>query len=100
VFLKQGELPQLQNAFQALHRSVDLDPTITDAQIKLGEFYVLAKKFDEAQERANLVLQSDPNHSEAHTMLGVSAAAPPHMWKELGQRRARCAMLPRSRGSW
>jgi hypothetical protein len=33
-------------------------------------------------------------------MLGVSAAAPPHMWKELGPRRARCAMLPRSRGSW
>src|SRR6266567_6786493 len=26
--------------------------------------------------------------------LGASAAAPPHMWKELGQRRALCAILP------
>src|SRR5262245_38485593 len=35
VLLKQGELPQLQNAFQALQRSVDLDPSLTDAQLKL-----------------------------------------------------------------
>ena len=27
-------------------------------------------------------------------MLGASAAAPPHMWKEQGQRRALCAILP------
>jgi len=27
-------------------------------------------------------------------LLGASAAAPPHMWKEQGQRRALCAILP------
>jgi len=26
--------------------------------------------------------------------LGASAAAPPHMWQEQGQRRALCALLP------
>jgi len=27
-------------------------------------------------------------------LLGTSAATPPHMWKEQGQRRALCAILP------
>ena len=61
VYLKQGEL-QLPNAFRALQRSVDLDPSLTDAQLKLGECSLLAKKFGEAQARANLVLQRDPNN--------------------------------------
>src|SRR5436305_8760870 len=44
AYLKQGE-PQFRNAFQALQKSVDIDPSLTDAQLKLGEFYLLAKKF-------------------------------------------------------
>src|SRR5262245_59773781 len=74
AYLKQGELPQMQNAFQALQKSVDLDASLTDAQLKLGEFYLLAQKFDEAQEKATLVLQNDPNNIEAHTMLGGAYA--------------------------
>src|SRR5215471_13277940 len=57
VYLKQGE-PQLRNAFQALQKSVDLDPALTAAQLKLGEFYLSAQKYDEAQTKANLVLQN------------------------------------------
>src|SRR5437868_8951121 len=32
--------------------------------------------------------------SAARRLLEASAAAPPHMWKEQGQRRALCAILP------
>ena|SRR5438445_3725297 len=62
VFLKQGEA-QLPNAFLALPKSVDLDPPLTDAQLKLGAIYVRAQKYDEAQEKTTLVLQSDPTIS-------------------------------------
>src|SRR5262245_57968178 len=70
TYLKQGEGPSLQNAFQALQKSVELDPSLTDAQLKLGELYLLGKKFDEAQEKALLVLQSDANNAPAHIVLG------------------------------
>src|SRR5262249_16052393 len=73
AYLKQGE-PQLQNAFQALRKSVALDPALINAQLKLGEMYLLAKKYNEAQERANFVLQHDPNNIEAHTMLSGAYA--------------------------
>src|SRR5687768_4382238 len=36
AYLNQGALPSLQKAFQALSQSVELDPAITDAQLKLG----------------------------------------------------------------
>jgi hypothetical protein len=34
------------------------------------------------------------SHTTVAQLLGASAAAPPHMWKEQGQRRALCAILP------
>ena len=43
---------QLQQAFPELHKTVDLDPTNLDAQLKLGQFYLLAKRTDEAKEKA------------------------------------------------
>ena len=45
TYIKQGGLPNLQKAFQALKKSVDLDPTNLDAQLKLGEFFLLSKRF-------------------------------------------------------
>jgi len=52
AYLKQGGLPQMHAAFQALQTSVVLDPSLTDAQLKVGEFYLLDKKYDEAQAQA------------------------------------------------
>ena len=60
---------QLPHAFRALLQSVDLDPSLTDAQLKLGAIYLPAQKYDEAQDKANLVLQSDPRNIAAYTML-------------------------------
>src|SRR5437660_12322704 len=73
AYLKQGE-PQLQNAFQALHKSVDLDPSLTDAQLKLGALYLLGKKFDAAQTKAELVLQNDANNAVAYLLLSNAHA--------------------------
>ena len=41
-----------------------------DAQLKLGAIYVRAQKYDEAQDKATLVLQSDPNNVVAYGLLG------------------------------
>ena len=62
AYLKQGTLPQLQQAFQALQASVALDPSLLEAQLKMGELYLLDNRFDEAQAQATLVLQRDPHN--------------------------------------
>src|SRR5262245_10710745 len=41
IYLKLGGLPNLQAAFAELTRSVQLDNTNQDAQLKLGELYLL-----------------------------------------------------------
>src|SRR5262249_27315560 len=69
-YLKQGGLPQMQAAFQALQKSVVLDPSLIDAQLKVGEFYLLDKEYDEAQAQAMLILQHEPNHIEAYILSG------------------------------
>ena len=74
AYLKQGGMPQMQAAFQALQKSVMLDPSLTDAQLKVGEFYVLDRKYDEAQAQAMLVLQHEPNHVQAHMLSGNAYA--------------------------
>ena len=48
---------QLQQAFPELYKTVDLDPTNLDAQLKLGQFCLLAKRTVEAQEKAEIVFK-------------------------------------------
>ena len=74
AYLKKGGLENLQASFRALDRSLQLDPSNMDAQLKLGEFYLLDRKFERAQEKAELVLNSNPDHVEAHILLGNALA--------------------------
>ena len=53
VYLKMSQ-PQL--AFQELSKAVDIDPSNLDAQIKLGQFFLLAKQTETAREKATMVL--------------------------------------------
>jgi tetratricopeptide (TPR) repeat protein len=77
--LKQGGLPHLQEAYRALQRSLDLDPTLLDAQLKFGELSLLVKQFDAAQEKAEIVLKGDPTQVEAHILLGHAYAGQQHL---------------------
>ena len=72
--LKQGKPQNLQEAFRAFAQAVQLDPGNIDAQLKLGEFYLLAREFDQAQDKAELVLKHDPDQIEAHLLLSKAYA--------------------------
>ena len=88
-YLKKGGLPNLQQAFRELQRSVDLDPTIMDAQLKLGELSLLAKQFDKAQEHAEIVLKSTPESVDARLVLGQAYAGKRELEKAIAELRAR-----------
>ena len=44
TYLKMGGVTDLQLAFGELSKTVDLDPTNQDAQLKLGELFLLGRK--------------------------------------------------------
>src|SRR5712691_1958777 len=70
TYLKIGGLGGLQGAFGELTRTVELDPSNRDAQLKLGELYLLASKPAKARERAELVLVSTPTDPQGMVLKG------------------------------
>src|SRR4029434_4878937 len=71
ALLKRGSGPaDLQEAFHSISKSVKFDATNLEAQLKLGEFFLLSQKFDKAQDKAELVLEREPNNLAAHLLLG------------------------------
>src|SRR5690348_11036909 len=60
TYLKVGGLPNLQAAFGELSKTVELDQTNQDAQLKLGEMYLLSQQPSKAREHAEVVLASTP----------------------------------------
>lgn len=70
--LKLGTMPDLQDAFRALNRSIELDPTNLDAQIKLGQLYLMGNELEKAKERADVVLASAPDSADGHALRGRS----------------------------
>ena len=72
TYLKIGGLPGLQGAFDELTRTVELDPSHRDAQLKLGELYLLASEPAKARERADLILASAPQDKEGLILRGQS----------------------------
>ena len=72
--LKLGGLLNLQAAFAELSRTVELDQTNRDAQLKLGELYLLGNEPGKARERAEIVLVSAPQNTEGLILKGRSLA--------------------------
>ena len=70
--LKLGGTTDLQSAFGELTKTVNLDPSIQDAQLKLGEFFLLGQKSDKAREKADIVLASSPQDPKGHLLRGRS----------------------------
>ncbi|MDQ6735663.1 MAG: tetratricopeptide repeat protein, partial [Nitrospirota bacterium] len=60
TYLKLGGLPNLQAAFGELSKTVELDQSNQDAQLKLGEMYLLSQQPAKAREHAEVVLASTP----------------------------------------
>ena len=67
---QKGGASDLQQALRAFNTSVKLDANNLNAQLKLGELYLLGKNYTETQTKAEAVLQHAPDNVEAHVLLG------------------------------
>ena len=72
TYLKFGDIPHLQAAFGELTKTVDLDASNRDAQLKLGELYLLAREPAKARERADIILASVPQDPQGLILRGQS----------------------------
>ena len=72
TYLKLGGTTNLQDAFAELRHTVEMDKTNRDAQLKLGELYLLGKEPTKAREQADIVLVSAPQNIEGLILKGRS----------------------------
>ncbi len=72
TYIKMGGMTNLQQAFSELTKTIELDANNIDAQLKLGEMYLLAKEPAKARERADIVLASAPTNTEGLVLRGQS----------------------------
>lgn len=72
TYLKLGGMSNIQGAFAELSRTVELDKTNRDAQLKLGELYFLGNEHKKAREQADIVLVSAPDDTEGLILRGRS----------------------------
>jgi tetratricopeptide (TPR) repeat protein len=72
TYLKLGGTTNLQDAFAELSRTVELDKTNRDAQLKLGELFLLGNEPAKAREQADMVLASAPQSTEGLILKGRS----------------------------
>lgn len=64
----------IQLAYKEFSAAVELDPGLNEAQLKLGEFLLLAGNFDDARKKAVMVLDKDPANTEAKVLLAGAYA--------------------------
>lgn len=58
-----------QSAYQALMRTVDLDPSNVDARITLGNMLLAGRATPRAEDQAKAVLALNPNNADAYALL-------------------------------
>ena len=73
-YLKLGGRHNLQAAFSELSKTVELDKTNHDAQLKLGGLLLSGNEPAKARERAEVVLVSAPQNTEGLILKGRSLA--------------------------
>ena len=72
TYLKLGGLQNLQAAFGELSKTVELDQSNQDAQLKLGEMYLMSQQPAKAREHAEVVLASTPQNTQGLILHGQS----------------------------
>ncbi|HEV8141032.1 MAG TPA: tetratricopeptide repeat protein, partial [Pyrinomonadaceae bacterium] len=68
-------LQRYQEAFDEMRETAALDPNNFDVRLKLGNYYLVGAKqspaaLGEAEGLAKQILEKDPNHIEAHILMG------------------------------
>ncbi|MDH4185716.1 MAG: tetratricopeptide repeat protein, partial [Nitrospira sp.] len=72
IYLKLGGMPNLQAAVPELLKTLELDKTNLDAQLKLGELYLLGNQPKKAREQADIILVSTPLSTDGLILRGRS----------------------------
>ena len=72
IHLKLGGITNMQKAFAELNQTLKINKNNRDAQVKLGEFYLLGNEPAKAREQAELILASAPQDKEALIIRGRS----------------------------
>lgn len=65
---------QYQDAFVAYTKSNEFSPDYAPAQLALGQFDLLSRKFDDAMKKAQAILAKDPGNKEAQILLADAYA--------------------------
>jgi tetratricopeptide (TPR) repeat protein len=72
AYLKVGGLGNVRHGFAELSKTVEFKPDLSDAQLRLGELYLLSGDTKRARERAEIALELEPDSPEGQILLGKS----------------------------
>ena len=57
-----------QKAFSYFSKAVELDETLLDAQVALGNLYLMARQIDNARSKSTYVLEKQPDHQKGRLL--------------------------------
>ena len=100
TYLKLGGLTNLQGAFAELSRTVELDKTNRDAQLKLGELYLLGKEPAKAREQADIVLVSAPQNADGLILKGRSLINEQHYTEAIAELKKAIELDPKTMSTY
>jgi len=96
TYLKLGGTTNLQGAFAELSRTVELDKTNRDAQLKLGELFLLGNEPAKAREHADIVLVSAPQDTEGLILKGRSLINEKHYAEGIAELKKAIELDPKN----
>jgi tetratricopeptide (TPR) repeat protein len=96
-YLKSGMWP---GAFAELNRTVVLAPRNWQAQIDLGDLLLASRQFQQAEDKAKLVLAAEPQNVAAHTLNAKAIAALGNPPGSLDEMQAAIRIAPNQSSSY
>lgn len=100
AYLSQHPITYAQPAFAALSKAVELDPSLWEAQLRVGELQALGRQFDAAEAKARLVLDQRPQELDALMLLAKSQFGQQHRDAAQATVTAAKAAHPREAKPW
>lgn len=96
IYLKLGGISNLQAAIPELLKTVELDKSNVDAQLRLGELYLFGNQPQKAREQADIVLVSAPQNTEGLILKGRSLINERHYAEGIGELKKALEIDPKN----
>jgi tetratricopeptide (TPR) repeat protein len=76
TYLRQGNDQQhVQAGFLELRAAANKDPKNLKARLEMGNLLWASRRYKDAEEQANKVIEADPNNADAYSLLGTTLFA-------------------------